>query len=67
MGRVGSDGSGFGDMQFATDYNNGITYAINVLSVRVGSGRQFCVHDGSGHLHNGSGPEKSDPWSTLVS
>ena len=55
MGRVGSDGSGFGDMQFATDYNNGITYVINVLSVRVGSGRQFRVHDGSGHLHNGSG------------
>jgi len=29
-GRVGSDGSGFGDMQFAADYNNGITYVINV-------------------------------------
>jgi len=42
-------------MQFATDYNNGITYVINVLSMRVGSGRQFRVHDGSGHLHNGSG------------
>ena len=36
MGRVGSDGSGFGDMQFATDYNNGITYVMNVL---CGSGR----------------------------
>jgi len=34
-----SDGSGFGDMQFATDYNNGITYVMNVLSMRVGSGR----------------------------
>ena len=51
------DGSGFGDMQFATDYN-GITYVMNALSMRVGSGRQFRVHDGSG-------PEKSDPWSTL--
>ena len=40
-----SDGSGFGDMQFATDYNNGITYVMNALSMRVGSG----------HLHNGSG------------
>jgi len=27
------DGSGFGDMQFATDYNNGITYVMNVLSM----------------------------------
>ena len=27
-----SDGSGFGDMQFAADYNNGITYVMNVLS-----------------------------------
>jgi len=34
-----SDGSGFGDMQFATDYNNGITYVMNALSMRVGSGR----------------------------
>jgi len=34
-----SDGSGFGDMQFATDYNNGITYAMNALSIGVGSGR----------------------------
>jgi len=25
------DGSGFCDMQFATDYNNGITYVMNVL------------------------------------
>ena len=24
-----SDGSGFDDMQFATDYNNGITYVMN--------------------------------------
>ena len=32
------DGSGFGDMQFATDYN-GITYVMNALSMRVGSGR----------------------------
>ena len=32
-----SDGSGFGDMQFATDYNNGITYVMNALSMRVGS------------------------------
>ena len=31
-----SDGSGFGDMQLATDYNNGITYVMNVL---CGSGR----------------------------
>ena len=45
-----SDGSGFGDMQFATDYNNGITYVMNVLSMRVGSGRQFRVHDGSGRV-----------------
>jgi len=57
VGRVGSDGSGFADMQFATDYNNGITYVINVLSMRVGSGRQFrgTRRVGSGHLHNGSG------------
>ena len=27
------DGSSFGDMQFATDYNNGITYVMNVLSM----------------------------------
>jgi len=33
-----SDGSGFGGMQFATDYNNGITYVMNALSMRVGSG-----------------------------
>ena len=26
-------------MQFATDYNNGITYAMNALLMRVGSGR----------------------------
>ena len=55
---VGSDGSGFGDMQFATDYNNGITYVMNVLSMRVGSGRvdNLCTRRvGSGHLHNGSG------------
>ena len=45
-----SDGSGFGDMQFATDYNNGITYVMNALSMRVGSGRQFRVHDGSGRV-----------------
>ena len=50
VGRVGSDGRGFADMQFATDYNNGITYVINVLSMRVGSGRQFRVHDGSGRV-----------------
>jgi len=31
-----SDGSGFGDMQLATYYNNGITYVMNVL---CGSGR----------------------------
>ena len=56
--------NGFGDMQFAIDYNNGITYVMNVLSMRVGSGRQFRVtrRVGSGYLHNGSGPEKSDPW-----
>ena len=34
-----SDGSGFCDTKFATDYNNGITYVMNALSVRVGSGR----------------------------
>ena len=34
-----SDRRGFGDMQFATDYNNGITYVMNALSMRVGSGR----------------------------
>jgi len=39
--------------------------------MRVGSGRQFRVHDGSGRVGSptqrvGSGPEKSDPWSTLV-
>ena len=45
-----SDGSGFGDMQFATDYNNGITYVMNALSMRVGSGRQFRVHDGLGRV-----------------
>ena len=39
------DWSGFGDMQFATDCNNGITYVMDALSTRVGSG----------HLHNGSG------------
>ena len=43
-----SDGSSFGDMQFATDYNNGITYVMNALSMRVESGRQFRVHGGSG-------------------
>jgi len=37
-----SDGSGFGDMQLATDYNNGITYVMNVLcgSGRVGSRKE---------------------------
>ena len=35
-----SDGSGFGDIQFATDYNNGITYVMNVLSMRVGPGQE---------------------------
>jgi len=70
-GRVGSDGSGFGDIQFATAYNNGITYVINALSMLVGSGRQFRVQDGSGRVGSptqrvGSGPEKSDPWSTLM-
>jgi len=34
-----SDGSGFGDMQFATEYNKGITYVMNALSMRVESGR----------------------------
>ena len=37
-------------MQFATDYNNGITYVMNALSMWVGSGRQFRVHDGSGRV-----------------
>ena len=40
-----SDGSGFGDIQFATDYNNGITYVMNVLcgSGRVGSRKELPV------------------------
>ena len=54
-----SDGSGFGDMQLATDYNNGITYVMNVLSMRVGSGRVDNFVYTTGRV--GSGPEKSDP------
>jgi len=41
-------------MQFATDNNHLCDKCVK------NAGRA-----GSGQLHNGSGPEKSDPWSTL--